>query len=263
MKHVGSLISKLAAYGVTLVVTALVATAQAAEKSDTAKVMAVRGQAQYSVGGGAWLPLSVGKVLTASSVIKTSANSLVDLFLKNNGPVIRVTADTTLGLTKLMYEETDADVVIDTQLDLSNGRILGNVKKMAAASKYDVKIPTGTVGIRGTQYDISTSGTVTVVTGSVLVTYIAANGTVSQVTVNAGQTWNPPTTPNGPVLPAVPTPTAITQEITPIFTVIDGISVIKPPGEGGAVIIVQPEPPAYVSPTEGTEAAPAHQPTGQ
>jgi hypothetical protein len=204
------------------------------------------------------MPLSVGKALNAGAVVKTAANSQVDLSLKFNGPVIRVTADTTLGLSKLLYDETTADVVIDTQLDLSNGRILGNVKKMAAASKYDVKIPTGTVGIRGTEYDISTAGAVTVVTGSVLVTYVAPNGTVSQITVNAGQTWNPPTVANGPVLPPVPTPDSILQDITPQFT--DITTTYIPPTTtdgGGGVIVVQPEPPNYVSPTEGLP------PTGQ
>lgn len=251
MKHVGSLISKMAAFGVTLVVTALVATAQAAEKSDTAKVMAVRGQAQYSVDG-AWMPLPVGKVLDAGTTIKTSANSQVDLYLKINGPVVRVTADTTLGLSKLLYDDTGADVVINTQLDLKNGRILGNVKKMAAASKYDVKVPTGTVGIRGTEYDISTSGAVTVLTGSVLVTYISPSGVVSQVTVNAGQTWNPPTTAEGPAPAPVPTPEGTTQDITAQFK---DITVIIPTvTEGGTgIIIVQPKPetPEFVSPTEG------------
>jgi hypothetical protein len=248
MKHVGSLISKLAAYGVTLVVTALVATAQAG--TDTAKVMAVRGQAQFSEAGGPWMALKVGATLNPGSVVKTAANSQVDLFLKVNGPMVRVTADTTLGLTKLYFEETGAETVIDTQLDLSNGRILGNVKKMAAASKYDVKVPTGTVGIRGTQYDISTTGTVTVLTGSVLVTYIAQNGTTTQVTVNAGQTWNPPTAANGPVQPPVPTPTGIIQEITPQFPEMESNipEVVVTPG--GAVIVVQPEPPP-VSPTQG------------
>lgn len=250
MKHVGSLISKLAAYGVTLVVTALVATAQAG--NDTAKVMTVRGSAQYATAGGAWMPLKVGASLDAGTTVKTAANSEVDLYLKVNGPVIRITADTTLALKKLFFDDTGADVVIDTQLDLTNGRILGNVKKMAAASKYDVKVPTGTVGIRGTEYDISTTGAVTVLTGSVLVTYVSPAGVATQVTVNAGQTWNPPTTAEGPVSAPIPTPAETTTNITGQFK--DIVTVIPPSDTTGpGVIIVQPkpEPPTYVSPVEG------------
>jgi hypothetical protein len=101
-----------------------------------------------------------------------------------------VTADTLLGLDKLLFENTGADTVIETRLDLKNGRILGNVKKMAATSVYEVKIPTGTVGIRGTEYDISTTGRVYVESGSVLVHYTdTATGITTDYTVNAGQVF--------------------------------------------------------------------------
>ena len=167
MKNSGNNISKMAVYGLTLVITAFVATAQADQKGDTAKVMAVKGKAQYSAAGGAWLPLELGKILSSGSVVKTFSDSQVDLFLKFNGPVIRVTADTTLGLTKLLYNESTRKVVIDTKLDLSSGRILGNVRKLSATSRYEVIIPSGTVSVRGsrigsTQYDIMASGLVTV-----------------------------------------------------------------------------------------------------
>jgi hypothetical protein len=249
MKHVGSFSSKLAACGVALLITSIAISASAQDTPGYAKVRAIRGAAQYSEAGGAWMPLAVDMTLRSGAVIKTDANSQVDLFLDKNGPVVRVTADTTLGLDKLFYSDAGGDVVIDTQLNLRNGRILGNVKKMAEASKYDVKVPTGTVGIRGTDYDISATGQVTVTSGSVNVSYITTTGTI-QMTVNAGQTFNPPTEAGGQ--PTVtPTPpevlAAIKKEIRDAITV---VIVTPPPGGEQAIIVVQPaEQP--VSPTQG------------
>jgi hypothetical protein len=202
MKHVGSFISKLAVYGLACLVTSLITSVQAAD--GFARVQSLRGQAQYSEGG-QWKTLTVGKVLRQGATIQTAANSSVDLWLRHNGPVVRVTSDTILGLDKLFLEETGGETVIDTRLDLRNGRILGNVKKMAAASNYQVKIPTGTVGIRGTDYDISTTGVVTVLNGAVRIQY-TENGVLKEVIVNAGNTFTPPQTPTGTATVAETTP---------------------------------------------------------
>jgi len=192
MKHLGSFISKLATGGIALVVSAMLSSAQA-QQEGTATVTSVRGSAQYSDAGGSWMPLKVGKVLKAGAVVKTAADSQVDLFLKQNGPVVRLTADTTLGLDKMLFDDTGAETVVETQLNLVNGRVLGNVKKLAAASRYEVKVPTGTVGIRGTEYDINASGVVFVVTGEVLVTYVSPSGKVTTLPVKEGEWFIPPT----------------------------------------------------------------------
>lgn len=234
MKHLGSFISKLAAGGIALMVTAMLSSAQA-QQEGTATVTSVRGSAQYSEAGGAWAPLKVGKVLKAGAVVKTAADSQVDLFLKQNGPVVRLTADTTLGLDKLLFDDTGAETVVETQLNLVNGRILGNVKKMAAASRYEVKVPTGTVGIRGTEYDISATGIVHVVTGEVLVTYVSPAGKVTTLPVKEGEWFIPPTeAAAAPVVQATP-PTGWAPE--PIPT-----EVVTPP-QGGKVTVKPVEQP--------------------
>lgn len=245
MKHLGSVISKWAACGLALMVTAMVASVQA-QQEGTAKVTSIRGSAQYSEGGGAWAPLTVGKVLKAGSSIKTAADSQVDLFLKQNGPVVRVTADTTLGLDKMLFDDTGAETVVETQLNLINGRILGNVKKLAAASRYEVKVPTGTVGIRGTEYDISTSGIVYVVTGEVMVTYISPKGKVTTLPVPESSWFMPPTDPEG--VPTVVT----TQPANWAPEPMPGKAPVVTPE--GAQVIVQPvEVP--VSPIVGAKAS--------
>lgn len=167
-------------------------TAQAAPVQNKAVVRAVRGTANYSQDRGAnWKKLNVGAQLSQNAVIRTAPGSTVDLYLGENGPVVRVTEDTTLGIDRLTIDDLGPEKIIETQLDLRSGRILGSVKKLAAASKYEVKTPQGVAGIRGTRYDISADGTVTVLEGQVVVVYIVQGQPVS-VTVNAGQTARPP-----------------------------------------------------------------------
>jgi len=150
--------------------------------------------AEYSSDGTTWKKLEIGMVLKQGSAVKTDKAAVVDLFLKQNGPVVRVTPDTTLKLDKLTFDQADAETVINTELNLSNGRILGNVKKLAAASKYDVKTAKATCGIRGTQFDIASNGKVTVVEGSVTLTFTPTGGAAPvTVTVTAGQTLDPTT----------------------------------------------------------------------
>jgi hypothetical protein len=62
---------------------------------------------------------------------------------------------------------------------LKAGHIYGVVKKMSAASRYEVKIPNGVIGIRGTVYDLTAKGDVKVFSGSVVLAYVAPDGTVA------------------------------------------------------------------------------------
>src|SRR2546430_265632 len=83
------------------------------------------------------------------------------------------------------------DAVIETQLDLKSGRILGIIKKMAHDSKYEIKTPNGVAGIRGTEYDITATSVVRVITGSLVVVYVKNDGTVVTQVVNAGEMFVP------------------------------------------------------------------------
>jgi hypothetical protein len=187
MKQIGSF-SRFAAWGVALAATLVFSVAQA--ETGKAIVRAVRGKAEFmdsSTGG--WSQLRVGKVLRPGAKIRTLLQSQVDLFLGANGPVVRVTEETELGIDKLNFEATGADSVIETQLDLSNGRILGRVNKMASASKYEVKTPQGVAAIKGTDYDISARGVVRVYDGQVVMTTTGGNN----ITINAGEMYDPGT----------------------------------------------------------------------
>jgi hypothetical protein len=228
-------ISKLIACVAVLVGMVAMTSAQAAQ-TGKAVVRSVTGQAQYS-DGGAWMPLTAGKELAPGSSVRTANDSKVVLFLDQNGPLVMLTENTTLGIDKLTFEPTGVDTIIETQLDLKSGRIVGVAKKLSATSKYEVKTPSGVAGIRGTEYSISATGEVYVVSGSVVVVSVRPDGTVVTQVVGAGEMFSPGTGQVQPIPPA--TLDELLGEIRGIQT------------GGPAVITVDGEPTIFVSPTIG------------
>jgi hypothetical protein len=196
MKETRSLLKNLVVCGVAIAMVSTLAAQTVTQGA--AKVVRVRGAARYSTGNNIWQPLKVGDVVKPGTVIQTAAKSSVDLALGDGStPVVRpvpvempsymptaeqdmvrIWENTVLGVDKMTSTETGADVVTETQLDLKAGHIFGMVKKMSAASKYEVKIPNGVAGIRGTTYDISAEGVVKVFVGSVVLAYVGPDGTV-------------------------------------------------------------------------------------
>jgi len=223
--------SKLLGYSVAVAMAMLISTAEA--KVNKAVVRAVRGTADISTDkGSTWKPARVGSQLSPNSVIKTGVGSIVDLFLGDNGPVVRVTESTEMGIDRLDVEGTGVEKVIETQLDLKSGRILGNVKKLAEASKYEVKTPVGVAGIRGTEYDISANGRVSVITGIIQVVYVdvsdPANPVTTTVTVHEGETAYPPRGPGQqPVLVKTTTLPLNEQPMVADIKAIEGPGVIE------------------------------------
>lgn len=191
-----------------------------------AKVVAISGDARYFVAGDSTPhSLKVGMVLKSGVTIQTASgmNNYVDLILNNPSAIassggspssiahyqpkaeqdgIRIFDNSVLSVDKLTVTPTGADTVTDTELDLKAGSILGTVKKLAPASKYEVKIPNGVAGIRGTIYFLSAAGILRVVSGSVVMAYVGPSGNVITQVVNAGEQFDINT---GLVTP-IPTP---------------------------------------------------------
>lgn len=201
-------------------------TAQTATQS-AAKVVRIRGSARYSMGTVGWRPLNVGDLVKPGMTIQTSneKGAYVDLVLDstegswtptgprtmNSAPadynpatppsfigyhpsaaqnVIRIFANTALGFDKLGVTETGAGTVTDTELDLKVGHIFANVKKMSAGSKYEVKIPNGVAGIRGTTVELFSEGVIKVGSGSAMMAYVNGGGQVATEGVGAGQEFD-------------------------------------------------------------------------
>jgi FecR protein len=196
-------------------------------KQGMATVVRIQGEARYSMGDNVWHPLVAGKTLGAGAVIQTAADSTVDLVMgevpvqfsypgstttsaglatapdpnvrgyvvynpKVSQNVIRMFGNTVLAVDKLSVSDTGVDAVGDTELDLRAGKIFGTVKKISAMSEFEVKIPNGVAGIRGTTFTISADGSCFVLKGSVVLSFVSNGHTVTQE-ISAGQKFNPQT----------------------------------------------------------------------
>jgi hypothetical protein len=211
MKSVGNFYKALA-FGVVVGGSLIASSVEARTLDNTAVVRSIQGSASYSLDNGrTWQTARTGHIYRPPTMLRTMPDSFLDLDLGDNGPAVRLTPSTVLGLDRLRLNTTELDTVTDTQLDLREGRILGVVRRMTAGSRYEVKTPRGVAGVRGTggtEYDISANGTVHVVTGQVVMVYIDPADPSRPpvvVTVNAGETATPPVSPGEPpVISAIP-----------------------------------------------------------
>ena len=189
----------------------------------TGKVVRIKGEARYSTGKKIWEPLKVGAILKPGTIVQTAKDSFVDIVVNEDesaaaitlktptatsassssggGPgasatpapdqdVIRVLDDSYLVFDNMSAKGDASSRVTETLLDLKKGSIFGSVKKQTAASRFEVKIPNGVAGIRGTIFLISASGKVSCLTGSVVAAFTGSSGDVSTQVVGAGNELN-------------------------------------------------------------------------
>lgn len=240
MKNLRCFWAKAIAYGVATVAVACVMTTQAAARQGTAKAQAIRGgSAEYTTDGSTWTKLKIGDIMKAGSIVRTDAGATVDFFLGANGPVLRVTPASTLDFNKLTFEKVESETVIETDLGLRNGRILGQYKRLAEASKYTVRTPNQVCAIKGTRFDISANGKVLVVEGTVIVNYTNAQGVEATFVVQPNQIFDP-TANNGNGGVLAPPPAQFEEARRQIN---DAVSVITR-GTITQVVVVAPQDPA-------------------
>ena len=180
----------------------------AQEMAGRAEVQSVNGTAIYTTAGGPETPLKKGTVLTAGSVIKTGPESSVDLFLGNSAGTVRVTENTTLGLDTLKLTDTGAETVVEIQFNLPEGTILGDVNKMSPASKYEIKLPNGVAGIRGTKYRCSSTAYIVLLNGTMIFVFVPPGGNPTPYTLVA-----PPAVYFSPIEGIKPAPKVLVREV--------------------------------------------------
>jgi len=142
------------------VALASIATVSAQATDGIAKVVAKVGDARYFVTGDSTPhDVKVGMILKPGTTIQTASGpgNYVDLVLNNaaavappggSGPSdishiqpkaeqdgVRINENTVLAVDKLSVNNTGADIVTDTEMDLKAGSILGTVKKLTPNSK--------------------------------------------------------------------------------------------------------------------------------
>jgi hypothetical protein len=166
-------------------------TATAHAKQGTAVVKAVNGAASYVDEAGISHPLALESVVKEGQTVKTTAGGSVTLYLAQNGPGIELAENSILRLDKLSSAQSGLGTIIDTRLDLRQGKLYGTVDKLLPGSHYEVRIPTGVATVRGTEFFIdAATGTVFVTSGTVnvTVTLVGSPGNRTRtVAVTAGQ----------------------------------------------------------------------------
>jgi hypothetical protein len=189
----------------------------------TGKVVRIKGEARYSTGKKIWEPLKVGAILKSGSIVQTAKDSFVDIVVNEDASaaavvlksptatsaspssgggaggsstptpdqdVIRVLDDSYLVFDNMSAKGNASARVTETLLDLKKGSIFGSVKKQTAASRFEVKIPNGVAGIRGTIFLISAAGNVSCLTGSVVAAFTGSSGDVATQVVGGGNQLN-------------------------------------------------------------------------
>ncbi len=127
-------------------------------------------------------PLTAGLRLHSGATIKTGPGSVVDLFFGSSAGTLRVTENSVLALDKLTLTDTGVDTAVEVELELPDGDIYFNVNKLSKASRYEVKMPNGVAGIRGTKgsYSFRPGGggrpPVVLIEGKVAFTHTPAGG---------------------------------------------------------------------------------------
>ena len=184
-----SLIKMVASLAVASLFT-LAAAAQDA-KPRTAVVNSMSGEAKYSSGGGAFIPLAVGTRLHAGDTIKTSVGSHVDIDLDGNVGLIQVAPQSTFVIRSITTTDTPAEKMTDTQLEINAGAAYAKVNKLAKGSRYEIATPKGICGIRGTTVYLNANGQLIVEQGTAGIAYPKIGGGVDTFVLHDGEAISP------------------------------------------------------------------------
>jgi hypothetical protein len=123
----------------------------------------VEGQVTKIKADGNTVTLKNGDSLTETDTVLTGKSGSVVLVF-SNGSSVKVGAESRLAIDEFKMDPFGEDIkpselkaepsVSQTKLNLAYGEMVGDVKKLNAASSYSIKTPVGAAGIRGTIFRI-------------------------------------------------------------------------------------------------------------
>ena len=238
MKHVVGSMDRLVLSLVIVLGVVSVSKSSAVTQPAEVVIQDIVGTASYCTDG-TWQPVRKDMKLSRGAIIKTDADSTVDLLLESSFTALRLTPNSSLRLDRLNKEAGYDTEVTETALTLLSGSIAGTQRKLAAPSRFQINVAAGAITIVGTEYFVRADGAVTVVSGTVSLNYnLPGNGGSIKVTVSAGFTFDPAT---GQVVPT--SPPYLQDIIAHITTTKHNAQVFK---VGRATLVVKPE--RFISP---------------
>ena len=128
-----------------------VSTTASADQVRQATLTNFAGDVMVRQDGGEWKPATNGIVMKINDEIKTASGASAEVLLDNGEVQIREKTHfkiDTMDLNPTTGEKT-------TYLNLALGRILIHAQKLQGDSKFEVRTPTSTTGVRGTVFEVS------------------------------------------------------------------------------------------------------------
>jgi hypothetical protein len=182
---------------------------QAQETHGRAEVRGITGSATITAPDGKVSVVKTHTVLTPGTTIKTGPKSAVDLFLGKSAGVLRLTENSILTLREFKLMDAGNGVVVEIELDLDQGTLLGRESRITtASSKFDVKIPVGIAGITSGTWRISALGYIVLTEGSLTYVHVPATGDPIPYTMKS-----PPAVYFSPLEGVKPAPTELAREV--------------------------------------------------
>lgn len=128
--------------------------AQETLEAKQATITKIEGEVLMRLAGGPWQPAEKGTILREKDELKTGADAHAEVVL-DNGKVGRVDMDAKsyLRVHTLKQEKESGDRT--TLLDLAIGKVLIHAEKLKGNSKFEVRTPTATTGVRGTVFEVA------------------------------------------------------------------------------------------------------------
>ncbi|MDA7618802.1 MAG: hypothetical protein P8L18_00175 [Verrucomicrobiota bacterium] len=243
MNNKTGIISSLLVAAVALLLSGVGGSARA--DSGSLSVASIDGGATIDNGDGA-AALSDESEIGPGSVLSTGSSGSAVIVLGDVGR-IKIGPDTTLIINRANSTETGDGVTTDTLLTLRDGCVTGVVNRFTSGlSKFEVKIPTGTVGIdaseEASEFNICTPTEVSFVGGAGSIVY-TRDGVVRSARGTSGNQFS---TETGGFVPIPAPEMAAIEQVVQEVVVVPGAAPIPAP----VPVVVQPNS-FFISPVKG------------
>ncbi len=124
-----------------------------AQEVRTAIISDLRGAVEVKMHGEDWKPAEEGMVLHEKDEIRTLQDGFSKLLLDEEAGTGKLELKEN-SLLRLNTMQIDAAGEKTTYLDLALGKVLVHAEKLNADSKFEVRTPTTTTGVRGTVFEV-------------------------------------------------------------------------------------------------------------
>lgn len=114
----------------------------------------IRGQVMVREDGKEWKPAMAGTTLHESDEIRTGPDGFAEMLMDGGETAnVQLKENSYFKLRTMTFGKTSGEKT--TLLDLAIGKVLVHAEKLKNDSKFEVRTPTSTTGVRGTIFEVS------------------------------------------------------------------------------------------------------------